>query len=447
MKKLYAKKNKFYFKEWASTQLLFLFFCGIIMAVGYWAYVSKISVVSVAEGEVVPSGQIKTVQHLEGGIIKEILVIEGQRVTKSEKLMILESTSSQADVNEVQSRIDLLTIKTIRLKAEIDHEILPQYSNYYSLKYPDQIKQALELFSNRTKRISSEKLLAEKTVSQANENIIQEIQNLKVIEARFKQTLNTIELLDKQIKMSEELLEEQLTTEYNHLNLLKEKSNLEIKQMEDEEAKIGGESAIAVARTSLVDAEIRFENVTRFFLEESEKELEDTSREIAQLNEIKKKLLDSLSRTVIIAPVDGIIKELVYYTEGGVIPPNSSVMNIVPTGKELVIEAKLPTADIGFIKEGQSATIRLASADSINFGNIEGIVKKISPDATQDEAGQTYYKVEIKTQKTYFEYNEQRYNLTPGVEVSASILTGERTIAEYLLNPLLNISTSAIRER
>jgi adhesin transport system membrane fusion protein len=175
--------------------------------------------------------------------------------------------------------------------------------------------------------------------------------------------------------------------------------------------------------------------------------LEDASREIVQLNEIKKKLLDSLSRTVITAPVDGIIKELVYYTEGGVIPPNSSVMNIVPTGKELIIEAKLPTADIGFIKEGQSATIRLASADAINFGNIEGIVIKISPDATQDDSGQTYYKVEIKTQKTYFEYNEQRYNLTPGVEVSASILTGERTIAEYLLNPLLNISTSAIRER
>ena len=217
--------------------------------------------------------------------------------------------------------------------------------------------------------------------------------------------------------------------------------------MEDEEAKIGGESAIKVARTSLEDAKIKFQNVNRSFLEETEKELEDTSREIAQLNQIKKKLLDSLSRTTIIAPVDGIIKELVYYTEGGVVPPNSSVMNIVPTGEELVIEAKLPTADIGFIKEGQSATIRLASADAINFGNIEGVVKKISPDATQDDNGNTYYKVKIKTEKTYFKYNEQKYYLTPGVEVSASILTGERTIAEYLLNPLINISNNAFRER
>ena len=370
MKKPFSKKSKFYFKEWASTQLLFIFFCAIIITVCYWAYVSKISVVSVAEGEVVPSGQIKTVQHLEGGIIKEILVQEGQRVKKDEKLMILESTSSQADVNEVQTRIDLLTIKTIRLKAEIDDQILPNYSNYYSLKYPNEVKQALELFSNRTKRIKSEKLIAEKMVNQAEENIKQEIQNLKMIEARFGQTLKTIELLDEQIKISEELLEEQLTTEYNHLNLLKEKSSLETKQMEDEEAKIGGESAIKVARTSLEDAKIKFQNVNRSFLEETEKELEDTSREIAQLNQIKKKLLDSLSRTTIIAPVDGIIKELVYYTEGGVVPPNSSVMNIVPTGEELVIEAKLPTADIGFIKEGQSATIRLASADAINFGEV-----------------------------------------------------------------------------
>jgi len=447
MKKLYVKKNKFYFKEWATTQLLFLFFCGIIISVGYWAYISKISVVSIADGEVVPSGQIKTVQHLEGGIIKEILVQEGQLVTKGEKIMTLETISNQADVNEVQSRIDLLTIKTIRLKAEIDNEILPQYSNYYSLTYPNQTKQALDLFSNRTKRIQSEKLLAEKTVSQADENIIQEIQNLKQIEARFKQTLNTIKLLEQQIKISEDLLKEKLTTKYNHLNLLKEKSNLKTKQMEDEEAKIGAESAIKVAKTSLADATIRFENVTRSFIEESEKELEDTSREIAQLNEIKKKLLDTLSRTIIIAPVDGIIKDLIYYTEGGVIPPNSSVMNIVPTGKELIIEAKLPTADIGFIKKGQTTTIRLASADAINFGNIDGVVNNISPDATHDDSGRTYYKVKIKTLKTYFEYNKQRYNLTPGVEVSVSILTGERTIAEYLLNPLFNISANAIRER
>jgi len=447
MNKPFFKKSKFYFSEWASTQLLFLVFCGIIVAVCYWAYVSKIAVVSVAEGEVVPSGQIKTVQHLEGGIIKAILVQEGQRVKKDEKLMILESTSSQADVNEVQTRIDSLTIKTIRLEAEIDDLVLPKYSNYYSLNYSNEVNQALELFSNRTKRIKSEKLIAEKMVDQAEENIKQEIQNLKKIEARFNQTLKTIELLDEQIKISEELLAEQLTTEYNHLNLLKEKSNLVAKQMEDEEAKIGGESAIIVARTSLEDARIKFQNVKRFFLEETEKELEEATREISQLNEIKKKLLDSLSRTTIIAPVDGIIKELVYYTEGGVVPPNSSVMNIVPTGEELIIEAKLPTADIGFIKEGQSATIRLASADAINFGNIEGVVKKISPDATQDDNGNTYYKVEIKTEKTYFKYNEQKYSLTPGVEVSASILTGERTIAEYLLNPLINISNKAFRER
>ena len=146
--------------------------------------------------------EIKTVQHLEGGIIKEILVQEGQRVKKDEKFMILESTSSQADVNEVQTWIDSLTINTIRLEAEIEDLILPQYSNYYSLNYSNEVNQALELFSNRTKRIKSEKLIAEKMVDQAEENIKQEIQNLKKIEARFNQTLKTIELLDEQIKIS-----------------------------------------------------------------------------------------------------------------------------------------------------------------------------------------------------------------------------------------------------
>ena len=135
MNKNFSKKRKFNFNEWASTQLFFLFFCSIVIVICYWAYVSKISVVSVAEGEVVPSGQVKTVQHLEGGIIKKILINEGQRVKKNEKLMILESISSQADVNEVQARIDLLNIKIIRLKAEIDKQILPNYYNYYSFNY------------------------------------------------------------------------------------------------------------------------------------------------------------------------------------------------------------------------------------------------------------------------------------------------------------------------
>ena len=447
MNKSFSNKSKFNFKEWANTQLFFLFFCGIIIVICYWAYISKISVVSVAEGEVVPSGQIRTVQHLEGGIINKILIHEGQRVKKNEKLMILESISNQADVNELQARIDLLSIKTIRLEAEIDKQILPNYSNYYSLNYSNEVKQALDLFSTRTKRMKSEKLIAEKIISQAEENIKQEIQNLKQIEARFDQTVKTLKLLEEQIKISEDLLEEQLTTEYNHLNLLKEKSNLDSKQMEDKEAKIGAESAITVARTSLEDSQIKFQNVERLFLEEAEKDLEDVSRELAQLNEVKKKLLDTLSRTIITAPVEGIIKELAYFTEGGVIPPNSSVLNIVPTGEELVIEAKLPIGDIGFIKKGQKATVRLASADSINFGIIDGIVSRISPDTTQEDEGYAYYKVEVKTQKTFFEYNEQKYNLTPGVEVSVSILTGERTVAEYLLNPLINISNNALRER
>ena len=447
MNKYLSKKNKFSFKEWASTQLFFIFFCLIIIFFSYWAYVSKISVVSVAEGEVVPTGQIKTVQHLEGGIIKTILVQEGQRVDKNEELMILESTSTKADVDEVQTRIDLLSIKIIRLQAEIKNELLPNYSNYYSTKYPSQINQALDLFSNRTQRIKSEKEISEKLVTQAEENIKQEIQNLKKIEARYNQTLKTIELLEEQIQISSSLLEEQLTTNYRHLELLKEKSNLDTKQLEDQEAMIGGESAIQVARTSLEDAKLKLQNVKRLFIEESEKELEDSSREVAQLKEIKKKVVDSLSRTIIVAPVNGIIKELVYFTEGGVIPPNSSVLNIVPTGEELIVEAKLKTADIGFVKKGQSSTVRLASADAINFGNINGIVNKISPDAIQDDNGNTFYKVEIKTDKNFFEHNNQKYNLTPGVEVTVNILTGERTIAEYLLNPILNISSNALRER
>ena len=162
-----------------------------------------------------------------------------------------------------------------------------------------------------------------------------------------------------------------------------------------------------------------------------------------------KKLEDNLNRTVITAPVDGVVKNLFFVTEGGVIKPGGAILDIVPTKDSLIVEARLPNSDIGFVKPGQSAVIKLSSADSVNFGQIDGTVTQISPDTEEDEDDKriVFYKILIETDRNYFESKDRIYQLVPGVKVLASIHIGERTVANYLLSPFIGGMGQSFQER
>jgi adhesin transport system membrane fusion protein len=159
------------------------------------------------------------------------------------------------------------------------------------------------------------------------------------------------------------------------------------------------------------------------------------------------KLKDSLKRTILRAPVNGTVKTLNVHTIGGVIRPSEAVIELVPAGDMLLIEVKLPPQDVGFVQVGQIAQIRLASADSTKLGRLDGKVIHISPDSIVADDGMAYYKVRIETEKNFFERNELKYFLSPGVQVSAGIVTGERTVFEYLFEPFLGGMERALRER
>ena len=153
--------------------------------------------------------------------------------------------------------------------------------------------------------------------------------------------------------------------------------------------------------------------------------------------------------TTIVAPVDGVVKNLFFVTEGGVIKPGGAILDIVPTKDSLIVEAKLPNSDIGFVKPGQSAVVKLSSSDSVNFGQINGTVFQISPDTEEDENDNriVFYKILIETDQNYFESKDKIYQLVPGVKVLASIHIGERTVANYLLSPFLGSMGQSFQER
>lgn len=413
---------------------LFVHLGGALIVVALaWASVGPLDVVATANGEVIPATQIKSVQHLEGGIVREILVREGQKVAKNQPLVVLETTSSDADVQELLVRTNSLRTEIARLEAEAAGAAAPSFPADLVAKEPALVAQALETF--RTRRGRLESLLA-----QAREQIIQREQEIKEIGARIETDRAALRFSREQIKISEELLKDDLTNRMLHLNLLKEESSLRGRIEENTSARRRIEAALTEARA-------RLDNVNRSAETEVNEALGEKRRSLDEFASRLRKFTDSLDRTVLRAPAEGVIKTMYVATVGGVIRAGATVADLVPFGDVLVIEAKLPPQDVGYVRPGQTAVIKLASADAVRFGNLEGKVTNVSPDTIMTQQGATFYKVRIETERDYFEQRNLRYDLVPGVQVACSILTGRRTVLEYLLEPLIGGADTALRER
>ena len=390
-----------------TTNLLFYSFSIFMLVIIIWSFIFEVDIVSNAEGQVIPVGEVKTIQHLEGGIIEKILVKESENVVKDQPLVILAATASEVDVEELQVRIDSQIIKSVRLEAEINDFDVPIFPSNLQDKREKIVNKSMELYVSRKDNFEG---------------------NIKEINAQIEKAQIDVDILLRQAEMSEELMKEQVTSEFAHLNILKE---------------------LNTAKGDLESLVEKKENFKRAFVEDSRNELQLAQRELSQSEETMKKLKDNLSRTTIIAPVDGVVKNLFFVTEGGVIKPGGALLDIVPTKDSLIVEAKLPNSDIGFVKPGQSAVVKLSSADSVNFGQINGKVFQISPDTEEDENDNriVFYKILIETEQSYFQSKDKIYQLVPGVKVLASIHIGERTVANYLLSPFIGSMGQSFQER
>jgi len=390
-----------------NTSLLFYCFSIFISVLMIWSFIFQVDIVSNAEGQIIPVGEVKTIQHLEGGIIETILVKESEIVEKDQPLVVLAATASEVDVEELQVRVDSQIIKSIRLEAEINNFDVPIFPTRLRNEREKIVNKSMELYLSRKNNFDG---------------------NIKEIDAQIDKSQIDVDILIRQAGMSETLMEEGVTSEFAHLNILKE---------------------LNTAKGSLEALIEKRENFKNAFIEDAQNELQLAQRELSQSEETMKKLEDNLSRTTIVAPVDGVVKNLFFVTEGGVIKPGGAILDIVPTKDSLIVEAKLPNSDIGFVKPGQSAVIKLSSADSVNFGQINGTVFQISPDTEEDENDKriVFYKILIETEQSYFQSKDKVYQLVPGVKVLASIHIGERTVANYLLSPFIGSMGQSFQER
>ncbi|MBF0142534.1 MAG: HlyD family type I secretion periplasmic adaptor subunit [Magnetococcales bacterium] len=398
-----------------------------------WAALGRLDVVSFATGEVVPQGRVKALQHLEGGIVEAILVREGSVVRKGEALLRLDSLRAVAESEEIQARIQGLRVDVARLTAEASLASEPLFPEGVAEKLPRLVEDARSLFASRLRRFRAEQAVLEAVVVQRQEE-------LKEIRARLDSSRKSLELLESQVGISQKLLAQSLTSQMLHYDLLRQQQGLRGQIATDQAAAPRVEAAITEARGHL-------EQLRATFVEKAVSELSQARQNLDELAERARKFEDARQRTVLRAPVDGVVKSLGVATEGGVIQASQTVMEIVPLDDRLVIEARLPVAEIGYVHVGQRARLTLASADAALFGAIAGAVTHVSPDASVSAQGAPHYRIRILPDADRFDHHGRVYRLYPGVQVTCAILVGERSVLAYLFSPLVSSWGFALQER
>ncbi len=415
------------------THLFFILIALMCISFFYWAYHGELDIVSVADGQVIPSGKIKHIQHLEGGIIQKINIKEGDEVIKGQPLIELEQLRSGASLEEIQVRIDALTVDIIRLKALINDEEKIIFPAKIGKQHPQLIQDSKNLFYAHKNSVQSKVKKLNKIVDQKKQRII-------TIKSSIENKKQQLPLLEEQLALSGDLLEENLTTRYKHLEIMSRTKEIEGGIKKDMSALIEANHEFEETRAEIKEVLFSFKEKTIEKLKEAQQELNEFSIRLTKFE-------DSLKRTVIRSPINGVIKKLYLVTKGGVLKPGDTIADIVPSEEKLMIQAHLSISDIGYVQKNQAALIQLPTSDARKYDKLPGKVVSISPDTFTDKNGRTFYSVLIESERNYFQSGDQRYKLYPGMVLLSYIHINKRTVLEYIIDPYINTLSFSMQER
>lgn len=404
-------------------------FIGISGAWSAWATLDEITR---GEGKVIPSRQIQIIQNLEGGILAELLVKEGDIVSVGEVLVRIDDTRFSSTLREGRSHYLSLLAKAARLRAEAEKAefVIPEE---VALERPELGRQEKKLLDSRLKELDS-------NISIALQQASQRQQELTELEARRKQLDRSHKLLVRELGMTKPLVSQGAISEVEVLRLEREVNEL-AGELEGVEIFIPkAESRYIEAGSKLDEVKIRFRNEARL-------ELNATVSELSQLAESNTALEDRVKRTAVVSPVRGTVKQILVNTVGGVIQPGMDLVEIVPLDDSLLVEAKVRPSDIAFLHPGQRAIVKFSAYDFAIYGGLEARVEHISADTITDDQGDSFYLVRVRTDKTHLGTIDAPLPIIPGMLGGVDVLTGKKTVLSYLMKPVLRAKERAMTER
>ncbi|HCE4950745.1 hemolysin secretion protein D [Vibrio parahaemolyticus] len=426
--------------------VMVLFF---VAAIG-WASWAQIDQVTVGQGKVIPSSQIQVVQNLEGGLVKEILVKEGQLVKKGQQLLLIDDTRFRSDYREREQQVANLTASVLQLSASINSVAVNRDFNiqdweksvvldYGKLTFPPVLEETQPQLTQRQKAEYREDLdNLRNQLSVIDQQVEQKQQDLVEIEARVRNLRQSYQYAKKELDITQPLADEGVVPRIELLKLQRQVNDTR-REMTSSELKIPAiKSAIKESMLNRIDVALKFRS-------EQQEKLNNAQDQLSALVESAVGLEDRVNRTVVVSPVTGKIKTLNVNTVGGVIQPGMDIVEIVPTEDTLLVEAKIAPKDIAFLRPNLNAIVKFTAYDFTKYGGLVGELEHISADTTQDEEGNSFYIVRVRTEKTSFGQDAD-LPIIPGMTASVDIITGKRTVLEYLLKPILSAKTNALKE-
>lgn len=397
-----------------------------------WASWATLQEVTRGEGRVIPSRQTQIVQNLEGGIVAAILVREGQIVEEGDVLMRIDNSRAASDFRERRSRYFALQAALARLDAEVsDRE--PEFPSEVQVAAPAIVAAETSLYQSRQQALGDEINILERQKEQRQQELVENKQ-------REQQFTESLRLAREELAILAPLAERRVVSQSELLQLQRQVNDLlgELDQTR---------LAIPRVEAAVQETQDRIDNARSRFRSDAFREMSTLQSELNGITEVIAAGEDRVRRTEVRSPVRGTIKELKFNTIGGVIQPGDPIVEITPLDDTLLVEARVRPADIAFLRPDLPAMVKITAYDFSIFGGLEGRVEQISADTITDERGESFYRVRVRTDKTSLGTPEKPLEIIPGMTAQIDVITGEKTVLDYLMKPILKARNEALRER
>ena len=401
----------------------------VVLLLVLWACFAHVEEVTRGDGKVIPSKQLQVVQSLDGGVVSEILVQEGQVVEAGQLLLKIDETRATSGVRESAAQGFALRARGARLRALAEGApfLPPNSSNPEQQRILDEERM---LFETRRSELGT-------MIAINQQQLQQRQQELSEMRARKSSAERGLDLGQQELNKTRPLLPSGAVSEVDILRLEREvsRSRGEIEQSSAQIARV--QAAIGEAQRKIQETELTFRN-------EARKDMADVMGKLNALNEGAVALADKVDKSQVKSPVRGRVQRLLANTVGGVVQPGKDLVEVVPLDDQLILEAKVQPRDIAFIHPGQDATVKFTAYDFSIYGGLIAKVENISPDTVVDEKGNAFYLVRVRTTQADF---SEKLPVIPGMTAEVDILTGRKTVMSYLLKPVLKAKAYALRER
>lgn len=397
-----------------------------------WATFFEIEEVARGEGRIITQSQVQLVTNLEGGIIAEILVREGDAVKKDDPLIRIDPTRFEAAYRESEQAALALKAKIARLTAEAQGGGFAMPAGVKKGS-PTQADREIALYRARQAELATKNQVLRQQLAQRESE-------LKELRSRADRLAEQLVLVEREVAITAPLVKRGIVSEVELLRLEREQSRT---RTDLEQARL------AIPRTQAAIEEVRSKlaDVDAAFRAQAAGELAQAQAELGKLAEQIPALEDRASRTIVRAPMNGIVKTIPNKTIGGVVQPGSPMIEIVPVEDKLLVEVRLRPADIAFVRVGQRAIVKVTAYDFSIFGGLEGKIEHVSADSTVPQQGEPFYVAHVRTASNGIDYYGRKLSISPGMLASVDVVTGKRSVLYYLAKPINRARERALTER